>query len=152
MNKTLLLGAAMTAATLAAVASSAIAAEREVATLARITGEAVVSAGEKYVSGVEGMALKIGERVMSLAGSRTTIQFSDGCRYVLEENELLTITDKSPCALGMTPTGSGVAGAAGAPAYAGLAAVGVLGATVIVGAASDTGSDDRQSPRPPISP
>jgi hypothetical protein len=126
--------------------------EREVANVSRITGDAVVSKGAKYVSGTEGMGLTVGERIMSLAGSTTVIQYRDGCRYTLEANELLTIDDESPCSLcwywgqhGVVASGTsaaggsaGAGGAAGAlglswvpPAAAGLA--GILGATLPTG-------------------
>lgn len=96
-------------AALSAAIAPAFAAEREVGQLVLINGDAVVSHGAQYLNATEGMALKIGERIMSLAASSAVLQFNDGCRYVLEPNQLLTIGDKSPCALGyyskMQPAG-----------------------------------------------
>lgn len=141
-----MLGAVITAA-LISLAPCAQGAEEAVATVARIEGSAVVSKGAQYVNGTEGLALKVGERVMSLAASTTTIQFDDGCRYVLEANQLLTIEDQSPCALGLL-------GSQGAPAVAG-GGIGLgwvppaaFAALLPMGAAFDTGGDN---PRPPIS-
>lgn len=141
---------AIIAAGLSVIAASALAAEGQVATLARITGDAVVSKGAQYVSGTEGMVLKIGERVMSLAASRAVIQFNDGCRYVLEANQLLTIENKSPCVLGLLPQqGSTPVAASGAAASVGWVPLAAVGIVAIPGAALDTGMDN---PRPAISP
>ena len=94
-----LLGTAITAAALSAAICSAAAAEKQIATVARITGNAVVSKGAQYVPGTEGMALTVGQRVMSLEDSTVVIQFNDGCRYTVEENKLVTMEDLSPCVL-----------------------------------------------------
>lgn len=149
MNTKTLFGRAIVAAAVCASASAAIAAEGEVATLARITGDAVVSKGAQYVSAAEGMALKVGERVMSLATSTTTIQFNDGCRYVLEANQLLTIEGKSPCALGLAGQPGGGAVAAAGANLGWLPAAGALGIFPL--SLIDTGSDSRPNP-PAISP
>lgn len=154
-----LFGAIITAAALTTAVAFTARADEAVASLARIEGSAVVSKGSQYVSATEGLGLKVGERVMSLAASATTIQFSDGCRYVLEANQLLTIEDKSPCALGLVGSQGGVAtAAADGLGWLPVAAAGVLG---VAAAAVDTGSDDRDrpfifdtggdGPRPPIS-
>jgi hypothetical protein len=149
MNMKALFGRAIVTTALCAGVSAVIAAEGEVATLARITGDAVVSKGAQYVSAAEGMALKVGERVMSLAASATTIQFNDGCRYVLEANQLLTIEDKSPCALGLVSQEGGGAVAAAGANLGWLPAAGALGMLPL--SLIDTGSDDRPIPQP-ISP
>ena len=94
-----LLGTAITAAALSAAICSAAAAEKQIATVARITGNAVVSKGAQYVPGTEGMALTVGQRVMSLEDSTVVIQFNDGCRYTVEENKLVTMENMSPCVL-----------------------------------------------------
>jgi len=80
MDKRVWLRTALGAAALTVAMTSALAAEEGVATVIRITGDAVVRKGAQYVSGTEGMALNVGERVMSLAASTTVIQYKDGCR------------------------------------------------------------------------
>jgi hypothetical protein len=111
----------------------------------------VVSKGAQYVSGTEGMALKIGARVMSLAASSAVIQFNDGCRYVLEANQLLTVENQSPCALGLVSqeggagaVGAGHAGAAGL-AWVPVAGVGLVG---VMGGTFPTGHHHRYNRRP----
>jgi hypothetical protein len=153
MNKKALLVSAISVAALSAAQSGAWAAEGEVATLARITGDAVVSKGAQYVGATEGMVLKVGERVMSLAASSALVQFNDGCRYVLEANQLLTIENKSPCALGLVNQEQGVAsaGAGAAGANLGWVPVAAVGVIAVPGIALDTGSENRGYP-PPISP
>lgn len=159
--------------------SAAVAAERQIATVARITGNAVVSKGAQYVPGSEGMPLTIGQRVMSLADSTVVIQFNDGCRYTLEENKLVTMEDLSPCvltkglALAPPPPASGVpavvpppvaAPVAAAPVAAPVAAAAsfpwvpvaaAVGVAAIVAAVSDTGGNGNRNGNvvpPPISP
>ena len=159
MNGKAATGKAIIAAVLAGTVNLAFAADESVASLVRIEGEAVVSKGAQYVGGTEGMALKVGERVMALAGSTATIQFTDGCRYVLGANQLLTIDPKSPCALGLV-SDSGATGAAASPGAAG-AAVGAglawvppaLGGLVGIASIVDSNNDDTTRRRPPpISP
>ena len=158
MNKLTLWKNAMMAAALSVAIATASAADREVAQLVLINGDAVVSKGAQYVSATEGMALAIGERVMSLAASSVVLQFNDGCRYVLEANQLLTIEDESPCALGYfskmqpgtvpaAPTPAPVVPVAAAGAvglgWVPLAAVGVI---AVPGATLDTGNRRAISP------
>ena len=159
MNGKATTGKAILAAAMTGIINLAFAADESVATLVRIEGEAVVSKGAQYVGGSEGMALKVGERVMALASSTATIQFTDGCRYVLGANQLLTIDPKSPCALGLV-SDSGATGAAASPGAAG-AAVGAglawvppaLGGLVGIASIVDSNNDDTTRRRPPpISP
>jgi hypothetical protein len=148
-----LLGTAITAAALSAAICSAAAAEKQIATVARITGNAVVSKGAQYVPGTEGMALTVGQRVMSLEDSTVVIQFNDGCRYTVEENKLVTMEDMSPCVLtkGVAlapPPPAAVApvpiAAAAVPAVASLAWVplAAAGLVAVAGAAFDSDSDN----------
>ncbi|MEA3275989.1 MAG: hypothetical protein U9Q81_11995 [Pseudomonadota bacterium] len=87
-----IVGAGLT--TMLSIASAA----EPIANLARIDGVAVVSQGAQYVKGREGMNLKEGDRLMALEGGNAVIEFKDGCRYTLADNELLTIGTKSTCA------------------------------------------------------
>ena len=160
MNRKELIRTVIAASVMAATFNCATAADETAATLVRIEGEAVVSKGAQYVGGTEGMALKVGERVMALAASTATIQFNDGCRYVLEANQLLTVDATSPCALGVVPAGqaaaASTAGATGGIAGATAASLGwvpaALGGVVAVGATVDYQNNDTFRYRPPISP
>ena len=160
MNRKELIRTVIAASVMAATFNCATAADETAATLVRIEGEAVVSKGAQYVGGTEGMALKVGERVMALAASTATIQFNDGCRYVLEANQLLTVDAMSPCALGLVPAGqaaaASTAGATGGIAGATAASLGwvpaALGGVVAVGATVDYQNNDTFRYRPPISP
>jgi hypothetical protein len=166
-NKALRL--AIAAAIMSGAVTVASAAGEEVANIARITGNTLVNKGAQYVPGTEGMELSIGERVMSLEDTTAVIQFKDGCRYTMEENEVITIPRLSPCVL---TKGSGnrlsalppvppaepplvvpiVPAAAAAPAaslsWVPLAGVGLV---AISGIVFDPG-DNENGRRPPISP
>ena len=160
MNRKELIRTVIAASVMAATFNCATAADETAATLVRIEGEAVVSKGAQYVGGTEGMALKVGERVMALAASTATIQFNDGCRYVLEANQLLTVDAMSPCALGLVPAGQAAAAATtgGGIGIAGATAASLgwvpaaLGGAVAVGATVDYQNNDTSRYRPPISP
>jgi hypothetical protein len=130
-------------------------------TLARIEGSTLINQGEQYVKAREGMALKEGDRLIATEGSSAVIKFNDGCQFTLTDAQVLTVGPKSTCAGGDTVASYPVnPKPAQAPAVsgatAGLIAAGTLGAVVIIGAASDTGSDSRDVPPPaparPISP
>ncbi len=156
MNRKPIIVQVIAASAMAAALNCATAADETAATLVRIEGEAVVSKGAQYVGGTEGMALKVGERVMALAASTATIQFSDGCRYVLEANQLLTVDAKSPCALGLVPAGQATAAATtGGIAGATAASLGwvpaALGGVVAITATVDYQNNGTSRYRPPIS-
>jgi len=162
-----LISAALSTAFGSAAGAEKAAAAKEVGHIARITGSALVNKGERYIDGAEGMPLSRGDRVMSLADSTAILQFNDGCRYTMKENELVTVPSVSPCVLTKGPrdrlsvavlppvpllqavvpavipvAGASGLGLAGVP----VAAAGVLGAAAII----DNGGD--VSPRPAISP
>ena len=155
------------AAALSAAVASAAAAEKEVATIARLTGNALVNKGAQYVNGTEGMALSVGERVMSLEETTAIIQFKDGCRYTMKENEVITIPSVSPCVMTKGPSDRlsvlppvppsevpvvpivpVVAAPAANLAWVPLAAAGLIGGTAIV---FDPGDDDDITPPLPVS-
>jgi len=66
------------------------------ATIVKTAGDVLVSQSP-YVSAAVGMRVENGGRVMTLADSSAVVAFDDGCWHVLEENELLTVKDVSPC-------------------------------------------------------
>lgn len=130
-----------------------VATETAIATLVDVKGSVQVIAGVQSVSGTAGMKLNIGARVMALAGSAVTLQFNNGCRCALKENELLTIEYDSPCCLaGSLPQEPAAAPASATGVSSGLVFVPPAAAVVvgIVGALLDGGGDG--DPRPPISP
>jgi hypothetical protein len=89
---TILLGTCLSAS------FGAVSAAEAVAKLSRFEGMAFVSQGAQYLKGREGMPLYEGNRIMVLEGGTATLSFSDGCRYTLEDNELLTLGPASTCA------------------------------------------------------
>ena len=111
MNRKKNLGLTIIASVLAAVVRVPSAADELSATVARIEGEAVASKGAEYITANEGMVLRTGQRIMALAQSSAVLQFSDGCRYKIEANELLIVERESPCALGLVAEGTVAAGA-----------------------------------------
>jgi hypothetical protein len=90
---------AIAAATLAlgfGVASAA----QPVGAFARINGIAMVSQGARYVKAHEGTPLYDGDRLLVMDGGSAIIKFTDGCRYTVHDNEILTIGAASTCASG----------------------------------------------------
>ena len=66
------------------------------ATIVRKEGEVMISQSP-YVYATVGMRVENGGRVMTLANSTAVVAYDDGCWHVLEENQVLTIEDVSPC-------------------------------------------------------
>jgi hypothetical protein len=158
MYKTTSLMATVAAVTFSAAISSAPAAEQQVAAIARITGSVMVNKGPQYVGGTEGMPLSIGERVMTLEGTSAEIQFDDGCRYTMDENEIVTIPRLSPCVMTKGPSGRLSVAPPVPPTsptvvpvvpivpvvpYLGWVPVAAVAAVGAFGAAFDTGDPDR---------
>lgn len=67
------------------------------ATLARVDGDVLVNQRVRYIQGKEGKMLKRGDRVTIRQGGKATVSFDDDCNYTLENGEVLTISDVSPC-------------------------------------------------------
>jgi hypothetical protein len=140
-------------AVLAAAFATANAAD-PVATVSQIQGVALVSQGADYITAKQGMKLSEGDRVMAMEGGSVALTYADGCKLNVADNQVFTIGNATSCTEGTLSQRSvgpylAAAGAGGATT-AGLIAAGVLGTVVIVGLASDTGSDDRTVP-PPLS-
>ena len=55
------------------------------------------------VPGREGMPLRSGFRVMALEGGVVIVQYRDGCRYKVEDDDLHVVGDVSPCEAGYIP-------------------------------------------------
>jgi len=111
MTKTIktVLGAIALAATGTASASDAV--------LTSISGVALVSQGESYLTAHEQAPLATGDRVMVMEGGSAVITYADGCAYTLNDAKVLSIGSQSPCDAGHTATkemGKRYAAAAGA--------------------------------------
>jgi hypothetical protein len=152
-----LISKVLVSAVLTAAFATANAAE-PVATVSQIQGVALVSQGADYVTAKQGMALSEGDRVMAMEGGNVALTYVDGCKLDIADNQVFTVGNATSCTegtLSQRSVGPYLA-AAGGGSNAGLIAAGVLGAVVIVGLASDNGSDDRRTWTPqalgPISP
>lgn len=151
---------------LTALAGGATAAEEQgIAYFARITGSVLVNQGQQYRDGSDGQALETGDRVMTLSDSSAILQFRDGCRYTMKEDELITIPSLSPCVFSKGPADRmSVAALPPVPPSTppivpvipvAAANLGWLPAAIAGGLALGAivdGEDDDSDPRPPISP
>lgn len=70
------------------------------ATLTEIGGKhkVMVNEGKEFLPAKEGMRLKAGDRIMIGDDSEATIKFDDECERELDENKIVTVSDRSPCA------------------------------------------------------
>lgn len=129
-----------------------------VATVSQIQGVALVSQGADYVTAKQGMALLEADRVMAMEGGSVTLTYIDGCKLDIADNQVFTVGNARSCSQGTLSQRSVGPYLAAAPALgtaaAGSIAAGILGAVVVVGLASDNGSDNRRTvpPPSPISP
>jgi hypothetical protein len=93
-----------------------------IATLKKIEGDGkvMVNAGEEFAPATEGMRLKPGDRILVQDDSEAKIQYDDECQDEAEENQIMTVPAKSPCAGGvpvvqnLNPAGTGAVGATAA--------------------------------------
>jgi hypothetical protein len=100
------------------------------ATVVKINGEGLVSrAQDPYVRATVGMRVENGGRVFALENSTVIVAFDDGCWHAVEENEMVTIEDVSPCCALLAPVAApppavpATAAAAGIPPVPLIAAV-----------------------------
>jgi hypothetical protein len=94
------IGGALVAVALIA-AGGAATAEGPVGRIVSIDGVAMVSEGGRYVSGSEGRAIQLGDRILVLEGGRAAIWYGDTCEYFLLDDEVLDVSAASPCASGL---------------------------------------------------
>lgn len=87
----LAMGAALSVGFVQAMASDTI------GEIKRIDGVAMVSNGEQFVAAQSGMKLQELDRLMVMEQSEAILEFQDGCRHVVKENEFLTIGSASTC-------------------------------------------------------
>ncbi|MBK5930065.1 hypothetical protein CCR82_05885 [Halochromatium salexigens] len=68
-----------------------------VATVLGVEGEVLVTQAGRYVMAREGRGLELGDRLITLEGSTAVLEYSAGCRQVLNANRLLTINGSERC-------------------------------------------------------
>ena len=110
------------------------------ATLSRIEGGVRVNQGNEFTTAFEQLALRAGDRVMTLADGKALITFDDGCEMEAGPNTLITVPSTSTCAGGVAraqniaPGGSEAVGATGSPNWrnALLIALPVVAAAAVI--------------------
>jgi hypothetical protein len=90
-------GAALSVGVVQAMASDTV------GEIKRVDGAAMISNGEHFVAAQQGMKLQELDRLIVLEQSEALLEFGDGCRHLMKENELLTVGATSVCA--DNPTG-----------------------------------------------
>jgi hypothetical protein len=74
-----------------------------VAKLTDLKGNVLVSRESGLASGANTLRLVPGTRIITTANSHVVIEYDDGCRVTLEENQRFEVSDeRKPCALLMT--------------------------------------------------
>lgn len=135
----------------------------QIASIGDISGRVMVHDGSNYTTAKTGMALEMGDRVVTLKGAKANVAFNKGCVASLEENATLAISGVDMCAgaqaeqpvqyaqaIGATATDAAVVGGgttAGVTAGAVFAGVAVVGTTAAVRNANRTGGDAPVSPQ-----
>lgn len=90
-----------------------------VAQITDIDGRVLVNQGDEFKPAVKGLRLKPGDRVMVQDDSNVVITYDDECKMDVDENKIVTISDRSTCAGGtplvqqLNPTGGAAIGASG---------------------------------------
>ena len=120
--------------------------------LKQIQGSVMVNQGEVYRTATEGMALKVGDRVMVMEGGSMVVIYPDGCVADFKDNQIITIEPVSTCEGGTAqyqakgplyadPMGGG--GGSGDPDYTPYLFGGsLIGGAVII---SNSGNDNTAS-------
>ncbi len=122
--------------------------EPPAAVLKRMQGSVLVNKGEVFRSVAEGAALRVGDRIMLLEGASATLVYDDGCVADFDQNQIITVREKSTCEGAMAfmktkgPLYSSPLGVVGAASTAGGislstgATVGAVGTAAVLGAAA----------------
>jgi hypothetical protein len=152
----LAMGATLSVGFVQAIASDTI------GEIKRVDGSAMVSQGEQFVAAQAGMKLQELDRLMVLEQSEALLEFQDGCRYVVKENELLTVGATSVCADNTSVTEatdySAVERTATSQVEAGMNGMDIGAAGFIVAAVAGltwafaNDDDPTLRPLPPVSP
>lgn len=101
-----------------------------IARLRSVNGNVLVSNESGLATGDEALRLVPGTRVITTANSQVVIEYDDGCRVTLKENERFEVEKGKPCALLLAQPYGIVVAAAGATIIPGII-VGVFGAAAL---------------------
>ncbi len=117
---------------------------KEVGRLQDVQGTVLLKKGDQSIPVVEGQPLMADDEVLVTEGARALVVFNDGCDLALDEEEVYSVSRRSPCATlwWAAPAAAGVAcGAAHATKSNNsrtLAAVGSAGVTPLNKKAAST--------------
>lgn len=101
-----------------------------IAQLRNVTGNVLVSNESGLATGDEALRLVPGTRVITTANSQVVVEYDNGCRVTLKENERFEVEKGRPCALLLAQPYGIVVAAAGATIIPGII-VGVFGAAAL---------------------
>ena len=101
-----------------------------IARLRDVNGNVLVSNDSGLATGDEALRLVPGTRVITTANSQVVVEYDDGCRVTLKENERFEVEKGKPCALLLAQPYGIVVAAAGATIIPGVI-VGVIGAAAL---------------------
>lgn len=101
-----------------------------IARLRDVRGNVLVSNESGLATGIEALRLVPGTRVITTSASQVVVEFDDGCRVTLKENERFEVENK-PCALLLAQPYGIVVAAAAAPLLAPGLVVGAAGAAAL---------------------
>lgn len=101
-----------------------------IARLRSVNGNVLVSNESGLATGDEALRLLSGTRVITTANSQVVVEYDDGCRVTLKENERFEVEKGKPCALLLAQPYGIVVAAAGAALAPGLI-VGAFGAAAL---------------------
>ena len=73
--------------------------DRSVAKLVELHGSVLVSQDTGLVSGAEKLRLVPGTRVITTAKADVVVEYDDGCRVHLKENQRFEVEEGKPCAV-----------------------------------------------------
>ena len=96
-----ILAKATLAALLVASQPFAQTSDNTIAKLADMKGNVLVSGESGLTTGADAMRVSKGMRVLTTANARVVVQYDDGCRVTLEENQRFVVDDRA-CAILMT--------------------------------------------------
>ena len=101
-----------------------------IARLRSVNGNVLVSNDAGLATGDEALRLVPGTRVITTANSQVVVEYDDGCRVTLKENERFEVEKGKPCALLLAQPYGIVVAAAGATIIPGII-VGAFGAAAL---------------------
>ena len=131
-------------------ADSADGAAKEVGRLQDVQGTVLLKKGDQSIPVVEGQPLMADDEVLVTEGARALVVFNDGCDLALDEEEVYSVSRRSPCATlwWAAPAAAGVAcGAAHANKSNNsrtLAAVGLAAGGALMGTSQGRETDYRE--------